>query len=108
MRILSRAEELVLLAVWHLQEGAYGVAVRKYIIQSTDEEWSIGAIYVPLDRLAELGYLKAVHGAPTPERGGRSKRYYKLTEAGIKALRNTRKVQDSMWAGLPNPEFETK
>lgn len=108
MKILSRAEELVLLAVWHLQDDAYGVAVRKHINRVTGEDWSIGAIYVPLDRLTELGYLKTIQGDPTPERGGRSKRYYKLTKTGLEALRKTRRIQDVMWSKLPGLEFETK
>jgi DNA-binding PadR family transcriptional regulator len=98
MKILSRAEELVLLAVWHLGENAYGVAIRKYIIEMTREDWSIGAVYVPLDRLSKWGFLKPMQGAPTPERGGRSKRYYELTSTGREALNHTRRVQDEMWA----------
>jgi DNA-binding PadR family transcriptional regulator len=107
MKILSRAEELVLLSVWHLQEDAYGVAIRKHIIQRTGEDWSIGAIYVPLDRLSKQGYLRAIQGDPTPERGGRSKRYYKLTQTGQEALKNTRKIQDRMWKELPDMETDT-
>lgn len=98
MKILSRAEELVLLAVWHLQENAYGVAIRKYINAMTREDWSIGAVYVPLDRLSKWGFLKTTQAEPTPERGGRSKRYYALTETGLSALNHTRRVQDRMWA----------
>ena len=98
MKILSRAEELVLLAVWHLQENAYGVAIRRYINEMTREDWSIGAVYVPLDRLCKWGFLRAIQGDPTPERGGRSKRYYQLTKAGLAALNHTRRVQDAMWA----------
>lgn len=108
MKILSRAEELVLLAVGQLQENAYGVAIRRHIIECTGEDWSIGAIYVPLDRLAELGYLKTAQGDPTPERGGRSKRYYQLTKTGMDALKKTRQVQDAMWAHLPKMKFETR
>jgi DNA-binding PadR family transcriptional regulator len=104
MKILSRAEELVLLSVWHLQEEAYGVAIRKHIIKRTREDWSIGAIYVPLDRLTKQGFLRALQGDPTPERGGRSKRYYKLTRTGLEALENTRKIQDRMWNELPDLE----
>ncbi len=98
MKILSRAEELVLLAVWHLRENAYGVAIRKYINEMTKEDWSIGAVYVPLDRLGKWGFLKTIQGDPTPERGGRSKRYYALTKYGLEALNHTRRVQDEMWA----------
>lgn len=100
MKILSRAEELVLLSVWRLQDDAYGVTIRKHIIESTQVEWSIGAIYVPLDRLTKWGYLDAIEGEPTAERGGRRKRYYRLTEDGRKALERLREVQNSMWEGL--------
>ncbi len=98
MRILSKAEELVLLAVWHLKDQAYGVAVRRYIMEMTGEKWSIGAIYVPLDRLTKWDYLRASQGEPSAERGGRSKRYYSITVAGREALESTRAVQDQMWS----------
>ena len=101
-RILSRAEELVLLSVWRLGEEAYGVSVRKHIIESTGQEWSIGAIYVPLDRLTRWGFLEAEEGEPTAERGGRRKRYYRLTRQGVEVLEHLRKVQDTMWSDLPN------
>lgn len=101
MKILSRAEELVLLSVWRLQENAYGVTIRKHIIEMTGTDWSIGAIYVPLDRLTRWGYLEAIKGEPTSERGGRSKRYYKLTREGLEALNQLKQVQENMWSELP-------
>ncbi len=100
MKILSRAEELVLLSVWRLREEAYGVKIRKHIIQNTGTDWSVGAIYVPLDRLTKWSYLEAIQGEPTSERGGRSKRYYKLTVEGQAALNRIKKVQEMMWSGL--------
>ena len=107
MKILSRAEELVLLSVWKLQEDAYGVTIRKNIIESTGTEWSIGAIYVPLDRLTKWGFLEAIQGEPTSERGGRSKRYYQLTTEGLQALTHLKQVQESMWDNLPKPALST-
>jgi len=107
MKILSRTEELVLLSVWRLQKNAYGVTIRKHIIENTGADWSIGAIYVPLDRLTKWGYLDAIQGEPTAERGGRSKRYYKLTEDGLNALAYTKKVQETMWSDLPDLAFDT-
>lgn len=101
MKILSRAEELVLLSVWRLQENAYGVTIRKHIIEMTGTDWSIGAIYVPLDQLTRWGYLEAIKGEPTSERGGRSKRYYKLTREGLEALNQLKQVQENMWSELP-------
>ncbi len=108
MKILSRAEELVLLSVWRLQQDAYGVTIRKHIIESTNVDWSIGAIYVPLDRLTKWGYLEAIEGEPTAERGGRRKRYYSLTEDGRMALENLRQVQNNMWDGLPHMGLNTR
>ncbi len=107
MKILSRAEELVLLSVWRLQSEAYGVTIRKHIIKETGTEWSIGAIYVPLDRLTKWEYLEAIQGEPTSERGGRSKRYYRLTEDGKEALSQLKKVQENMWMNLPDAGFDS-
>lgn len=101
MKILSRAEELVLLSVWRLGDDAYGVSVRKHIVESTGQEWSIGSIYVPLDRLTKWGFLAAEEGEPTAERGGRRKRYFRLTPKGIRALEHLKKVQETMWSDLP-------
>ena len=108
MKILSRSEELVLLAVWKLQQEAYGVSIRKHIVELTRSDWSIGAIYVPLDRLAKWGYLKTEQGDPKPERGGRSKRFYGLTQDGLKALYHLKTVQKSMWDDLPDLALQFK
>ena len=102
MKILSRIEELVMLTVWRLQENAYGVTIRKHIIETTGTDWSIGAIYVPLDRLSKWGYLETIQGEPTAERGGRSKRYYRLTREGLDALEQLKQVQQNMWSDLPD------
>lgn len=100
MRILSRIEELILLTVLRLEDEAYGVTIRKHIIEKTGTDWSIGAIYVPLDRLVKWELLKTSQGESTPERGGRSKRYYTMTQDGLDALKEMRNVQETMWSGL--------
>ena len=107
MKILSRAEELVLLSVRRLNENAYGVSIRKHIINMTGEDWSIGAIYVPLDRLTKWKFLRANQGDPTSERGGRSKRFFRLTNDGFEALQQLRRIQNAMWDSLPEPGFLT-
>lgn len=106
MKVLSRSEELVLLSAAYLKENAYGVSIRKHIMERTGEDWSIGAVYVPLDRLTKWGYLDAVRGEPTPERGGRRKRYFRLTKAGWEALRHTRRIHQQFWKDIPEPEHE--
>ena len=106
MKILSRADELVLLSIWRLQSNAYGVTIRKHIIEMTGKDWSVGAIYDSLEKLTNCCYLDSIQGDPTPERGGRSKRYFKLTPDGLTALKKMKEVQDAMWHNLPNPDFE--
>ena len=105
MKILSRADELVLLSVWRLQSNAYGVSIRKHIMKITETDWSVGAVYDALERLTEWGYLESFQSDPTPERGGRSKRYFKLTEEGLRSLVHIKKVQDNMWVNLPDLGF---
>lgn len=106
MKILSRAEELVLIAVWKLKENAYGVTIRNLIIRESGMDWTIGAIYVPLSRLTKWGFLEATIGEPTAERGGKRKKFYSITNRGIKALSLIKKVHDSMWSDMPDPEQE--
>ena len=78
MKMLSRADELVLLSVWRLHDNAYGVTIRKHIIDVTGVDWSVGSIYDSLEKLTTWDYLTSFESDPTPERGGRRKRYFKL------------------------------
>ena len=100
MKILSKPEELILLAVFSLKDNAYGVTIRNHIITKTGVDWTIGAVYVPLSRLARDGYLETTIGEPTPERGGKRKKFYSLTQRGMKALAYTKRINDSMWSRL--------
>lgn len=99
--MLSRTEELLLLAIWRLQDEAYGAGIRDYLVDRTDEDFSIGVVYGTLDRLARKGLLRTSLGDPTPERGGRAKRFFHLTSKGVAALNHTRTIADQLWAGLP-------
>jgi PadR family transcriptional regulator PadR len=107
MKILSKPEELILLAVFSLKDNAYGVTIRKHIIEKTGADWTIGAVYVPLNRLARDGYLKTAIGEPTPERGGKRKKFYSLTHRGMKALAYTKQINDSMWSRLSASDLLT-
>ncbi len=102
MKFLSRAEELLLLALWKITEEPYGVNIRKFVSDITGKYWSIGAIYVPLDRLESKGYVQSYLSGPTPERGGKSKRYYKITEDGLEALREVQKMNSTLWDDMPD------
>jgi DNA-binding PadR family transcriptional regulator len=102
---LSKHEELILLAVWRLQDDAYGATIRALLEETTGEDWSIAGVYGPLKRLAKAGLVSTRTGLPTPERGGKSKRYYRLTPSGVAALNHARAVRDELWRNLPKLAF---
>ncbi|MFC1563414.1 PadR family transcriptional regulator [candidate division KSB1 bacterium] len=102
MKYLSRPEEMVLLTVFKLGVEAYGMNIKNTVSQLTGKYWSIGSIYVPLDRLEQKGFVKSYLADPTPERGGKSKRYYDLTESGLNELHEIKKVYSAFWDGLPD------
>ena len=102
MKMLSRAEEIILLAILQLGRNAYGITIRDLIHTSTGAEWSLAQIYDPLNRLAHKGYVSKSKGDPTRERGGRHKCLYSLTGEGKDALRELRRVQDTLWENLPD------
>ncbi len=101
MTLVSRAEELLLLAIWKLQDDSYGAMLRDYLVETTDEDWSIGVVYNTLDRLARNGLVQTSIGEPTPERGGRAKRYFHLTAEGVASLERIRSLQKLLWSDLP-------
>jgi DNA-binding PadR family transcriptional regulator len=106
MKLLSRAEEIVLLSVWRLKDNAYGVTIREQVSEATGHDWAFGAVYVPLDKLTQKRYVEKIIGTPTSERGGRRKCFYKLTGEGKAALKEIRKVQESLWADIPKVAFD--
>jgi DNA-binding PadR family transcriptional regulator len=97
---LGEFEQVVLLAVVRLGEGAYGTNIRREIEARTGRPVTIGATYVTLDRLVEKGYLRARDGAASRERSGRAKRFFGLTPSGATALEAARDLQARMWAGI--------
>ena len=97
---LGEFEQLVLLAIVHLREEAYGIPIVEEIERRTGRSVARAAVYVALRRLEEKGFVSSWMGAPTPERGGKGRRYVKLEAAGARALREARQVAESMWRGL--------
>ncbi len=105
MKVLTRSEEILLLAIWHLNKNAYGVTIREQVIKMADMAISFGALYVQLDILVKKGYARKILGEPTPERGGKSKKYYLLTDKGNIALQQARELNSSIWQGVPQLAF---
>jgi PadR family transcriptional regulator PadR len=97
---LGEFEQIVLLAVLRLGDEAYGVPIRQDIEQRTARALTVGALYRTLDRLEEKGYVSSAFSDPTPERGGRSKRYFKIRPLGLRTLRASRDALAAMWEGL--------
>jgi DNA-binding PadR family transcriptional regulator len=97
---LGEFEYIIVLALLRLADQAYGVTVRQEIEVRTKREVSIGAVYATLDRLEAKGYVKSHRGDPTPERGGRSKRFFRVTAKGIAAVSRTHRALQSMTEGL--------
>jgi DNA-binding PadR family transcriptional regulator len=100
MRELTQQEQNILLSVFHLKEKAYLLAIRDHIKDITGKEQAIATIYVPLERLARLGFLKTTLIKPEPKVGGRSVKYYRLTESGTAVLTEMKRIQDRLWLGF--------
>jgi PadR family transcriptional regulator PadR len=97
---LGELEQIVLLAVLRLGDDAYGVPIRLEIERRTGRSLTVGALYRTLDRLEAKGCVSSSFSEPTPERGGRSKRYFKVRAVGLRSLRASRDALAAMWDGL--------
>lgn len=98
---LPELEVLTLLAVGRIGEGAYGVAILDEIRASTGREASVAAVYAALERLDQHGLVRASLSDPLPERGGRSRKQYRLTAAGRTRLQRERATAMRMWRLKP-------
>src|SRR5690242_18254408 len=83
---LGEFEQMVLLAILRLDENAYGFTIRREIAARTGRDPSPGALYVTLDRLEEKGFVRSRFGDPTPQRGGRAKRFFSVTASGVQCV----------------------
>ena len=87
---LGQFEQVVLTAILTLKDNAYGVTIHTKVEElSRPKRISLGAVYATLDRLEDKGLIVSWHSDPTPERGGRSKRYFRLEKAGERALHDS-------------------
>ena len=98
---LGSFELMVLLAVIRLDDAAYGVTILRALEASTGRAVGVGSIYAALERLEAKGLVSSRLGDPTPERGGRAKRYFRATPGGVREARATRETLSLLWQGLP-------
>ncbi len=99
-RTLGDFETLLLLALVRLKQRAYGAMIHREIEARTGRSVAIGAVYTGLARLQKSGYLTATIGDPTPERGGRRKKFYEIRADGAAALTNSVRTHRRMTEGI--------
>ena len=97
---LTDFELLILLAMLRVGDDAYGVPIAREIEGVGERRVVLATVYAALDRLEANGLVTSTVGDPTPERGGRAKRFFRVTTTGLKAVRQTRRALTRMWDGL--------
>lgn len=102
-KLLTDFELMILLATLRV-EDAYGVPIAREIEATAGRSVVLGAVYAALDRLEERGLVTSTVGDPTPERGGRARRHFRVTARGLRALKDTQRALVALWAGIPELE----
>ncbi len=103
---LGEFELMILLAVIHLGDDAYGVPISRELEAHRGRDVSVGSVYAALDRLEAKGLVESSLGDPTPERGGKAKRYFRVTREGLRQVHETRRVLSKLWRTLPQLKGE--
>ena len=103
---LGNFDPMLLLALMRLGNDAYGVTIAQELEEQTGREVVVASVYATLDRLQERGLVVSSLGESTPERGGRAKRYFRVTGAGLSEVRDARKSLMNLWKGLPDLKGE--
>ena len=103
---LGQFELMVLLVLMRLGDEAYGVTIADELEKQTGREVVIASVYATLERLQDRGLVSSSLGDATPERGGRAKRYFRVTGAGVREVRDARRSLISLWKGLPELKGE--
>jgi DNA-binding PadR family transcriptional regulator len=101
MKMLGQLEQMMMLAVLHLGQDAYGGAIRDELEERAGKSLALGTVYVTMKRLEKRGLIRSWLGDPTSERGGKAKRFYAVEPAGVEALRVAQERLGRMWKELP-------
>jgi DNA-binding PadR family transcriptional regulator len=99
---LGEFELMLLLAVIHLGEEAYGVPISRELEAQRGRDVAVGSVYAALERLETKGLVASSLGDPTPERGGKAKRYFRITKEGLRQVHETRRVLTRLWQTIPD------
>jgi len=103
---LGEFELMLLLTILRLGDDAYGVPLSRELAAMRGRDVSVGSVYASLDRLEIKGLITSSLGESTPERGGRAKRYFRVTQQGLRSVHATRKLLSKLWKSLPSPKEE--
>ena len=106
MKLITRLEEAILIAILRLKDEAYGVTINERVSRSSKKRYSMGALYFSLDQLLRKGMVNKTVKQIYNEKGGRSRTYYTLSQRGIEALMDVRAYQQSLWEGIPDEAIE--
>jgi PadR family transcriptional regulator PadR len=106
MKEISKAEELVLLAIWRLENEAYSVTIRRQIRKDTGKDYTYGTLYGLFRQMDHKGYIKKIKEEPLPKKGGRSKSYFKITPVGIRALKDAIELHKRIWKDINKYSFD--
>ena len=100
-RLLTDFELMIMLAILRLRNDAYGVPVARELEATAQRRTTLGAVYLALDRLERHGLVVSELGEATARRGGRAKKYFRVTAKGLRAVRVTQRAFVALWTGIP-------
>ena len=105
-KLITRNEEIILLAILKLKGNAYGVSIRQQIYLDMGDKWSFASIYQPLDNLVRKNNVRRIKGDPTSRRGGKSKYFYEVTVLGKRNLQKIKEAHEQVWSGMKEISVE--
>lgn len=103
---LGELELMLLLAVVHLGEEAYGVTISRELEKYRKRDVAVGSVYAALERLETKGLVTSILGDPTPERGGKAKRFFRITKEGMRQVHEMRRVLTRLWQTMPDMKMD--
>ena len=106
MNPISKAEELVLLAIWRSEGEADGVTIRRRIRRDAGKDYTYGTLYGLLRQMDQKDYIKKIKQDPLPKKGGRGKFHFKITPAGIQALKDALELHKRIWKDITKYSFD--
>ncbi len=108
MKELTKIEEILLVAIWHLEEKAYGVKIKQYVSAIIGKELTYGHLYSTLHQLVSKKMVTKFRGKASKQRMGRPRLYYSITPQGIEALKEAKTMNEKIWSGISTYALEQK